>query len=117
MSQNRRNLPTIDDCNGCGVCCFHMGYPSYVTGSETQPAEPHWVSLPEDLRVELEEYVATYQPPKDGELDGVCFWLDPKTRLCKHHEYRPNVCRDFPVGGSGCRGWRDHYRDQIQTKR
>lgn len=28
--------------------------------------------------------------------NGDCIFLDDKTRLCKHYEKRPQVCRDFP---------------------
>ncbi len=27
-----------------------------------------------------------------------CLWLDPHTKLCKHYEYRPQLCRDFFCG-------------------
>jgi len=28
-----------------------------------------------------------------------CDWFDPETRLCKHHNERPPVCRDYPLYG------------------
>ena len=74
--------------------------------------EEHWHCLPAHLRVELEAFVANYSVA-EGELDPHCFWLDLNTRLCKHHEYRPRVCRDFDIGSRGCQEWRNHYQDQI----
>jgi Fe-S-cluster containining protein len=103
-------LPTVKNCDGCGVCCFHMGYPSFVDGTGDTPAESHWVRLPESLRLELVDYQSRYQQPADGQLDGPCFWLDRTTGLCRHHEYRPNVCRDFEVGCTDCLDWRKHYQ-------
>ncbi|MDE0864365.1 MAG: YkgJ family cysteine cluster protein [Rubripirellula sp.] len=116
-SRPAQNLPTISDCNDCGVCCLHMGYPSYVTESQnqdsdtSQPAEPAWTQLPEALRDELLAYIASYIPPADGQLDGPCVWYDPEQRQCKHHADRPQVCRDFAVGGQDCVDWRANYRE------
>ena len=115
MSDSNRTatpLPTLD-CGNCGVCCLHMGYPSYVTGNESQPAESHWIDMPKDLKLELLSYIENYDAPSGGELDGPCCWYDPATRRCKHHQHRPNVCRSFVAGGQGCLDWREHYRDRI----
>ena len=108
-------LPTIDDCDGCGVCCFHMGYPSFVYGLPDQQDEVHWTQLPSELKHELLEFVSRYSPPAPGELDGPCFWLDISSRRCRYHAHRPKVCRDFRVGSQGCLQWREYYRDQIKT--
>ena len=72
-------------------------------------AEQHWVSMPADLKQELLDYMQHYESPADGELDGVCVWFDQEKRICKHHEHRPNVCRDFQVGSKDCLDWRKHY--------
>lgn len=138
------NVPTANaaepDCRGCGVCCFHMGYPAFVRPSgpltweeieadprlrefakdartrqqllDGNPGEVFWHRLPEHLRAELESFVANYSV-RDRELAPPCFWLDMNTRRCKHHEHRPRVCRDFEIGSRGCREWRSHYHKQI----
>lgn len=108
-------LPKVNDCQGCDACCLHMGYPAFVVGDTSTPAEPHWDLLPDDLKQELVAYIENYQSPPAGELDGPCFWLDHDSRLCKHHQYRPEVCRRFQVGSKECRDWRDFYRDRIHT--
>ena len=84
-----------------------MGYPSYITDSE-----PAWLNMPESLKQELMLYIQSYDPPAEGELDGPCIWYDSARRCCKHHKHRPQVCRDFTVGGKGCIEWRSHYRMQ-----
>ena len=108
-----KTLPTIDDCQGCGVCCMHMGYPAFLTGNDQQPAEDAWTRLPDHLRSELQEVIENYQAPEPGQLDGPCVWLDLETRRCIHHTFRPRVCRDFSVGSRGCIEWREHYHDKI----
>ena len=84
-----------------------MGYPAFVRSSKVQPDEEHWVRLPEALKQDLLAYIAGYRQPKPDQLDGPCYWYDERTRRCKHHEYRPRVCRDFVVGGEDCIAWRN----------
>ncbi|MDB4645213.1 YkgJ family cysteine cluster protein [Rubripirellula sp.] len=112
-------LPTISDCDSCGICCLHMGYPSYVTGASFRSSttgapsgERAWLEMPETLKQELLNYIHNYTSPVDGGLDGPCVWYDAETRRCKNHEHRPEVCRNFAVGGKGCLEWRRHYRKQ-----
>lgn len=87
----------------------------YLAGRE---GESHWHNLPDDLREQWQAYVDQYQRPDYGDdvssFDGPCFWLDPDTRLCKHHSFRPNVCRDFETGSPECQQWRKHYESKIQ---
>ena len=110
-------LPIATDCNGCGVCCLHMGYPAFILpNSEEQiEGEIYWHALPLELRGELDSYVKAYRV-EEGQLDGPCFWLDLETMLCKHHEHRPRVCREFEIGSRLCRQWREHYRDDIECR-
>lgn len=133
-------LPVVDNCDGCGVCCLHMGYPAFMLPREKATAsqiesepefqqllaagwthdellhghigEVHWHSLPPDLKTEWLEFVQQYT--RENELDGPCNWLDRATRKCKHHEFRPNVCRDLEIGSRLCRQWRTHYREWIE---
>ncbi|MCA9137132.1 MAG: YkgJ family cysteine cluster protein [Planctomycetales bacterium] len=118
------DLPVLD-CSGCGVCCLHMGYPAFnLTADQlTNPADhsaadlstgaqadlKRWLAMPPGLREPLLEQMRRYTPPPRGELDGPCSWLDKETRLCRHHQHRPQVCRSFPVGGDGCLAWRAAY--------
>lgn len=139
------SLPIID-CGGCGVCCFHMGYPAFILPREPlteeeiarnpelamkasrspkfrqalldgHPGEEFWHTLPADLKADWEAYVAQYQTPEYGvdpsSFDGPCIWLDLESRQCKHHQYRPRVCRDFETGSASCLEWRAFYKDKI----
>ena len=130
-----KELEVIDNCHDCGVCCFHMGYPAFMLprapksvdelqSKESQEllragwtqeellrgheGESHWHKLPHVLRTEWESFVQNYQ--RAGDLDGRCFWLDEETNLCKHHQHRPQVCRDFEIGNPECRQWRKNYQ-------
>jgi uncharacterized protein len=87
-----------------------MGYPPYMGMNEHETPEVYWLSIPEQLKADLLEYVAGYSPPPEGELDGPCIWLDQSTKLCRHHEFRPRVCRDFRVASKGCLEWRRAYK-------
>ena len=79
-----------------------------------QPAEPAWQEMPLDLKNELLAYIDQYETPSSG-LDGSCVWYDQGTRLCLHHEHRPNVCRDFKAGSKGCLSWRQVYQIGVAT--
>jgi Fe-S-cluster containining protein len=140
---DKRNieLPVVDRCDGCGVCCLHMGYPAFMLPREPMSAEqidqapecqtmleqgwtrdelqrgfqgePHWHSLPADLKQQWLEFARNYR--REGDLDGPCCWFDPVTRQCRHHVYRPRVCRDFEIGSRTCREWRSHYQHLIMN--
>lgn len=92
-----------------------MGYPSYLDGSNGQPAEPAWIEMPLGLKAELDEFVSRYERPVSG-LDGPCCWYDPQSRTCLHHEHRPRVCRDFQIGSEDCIGWREVYSIGEETR-
>jgi Fe-S-cluster containining protein len=101
---------TKADCKGCGACCRHVGHPMFwwdVWG-EGRPEEKYWTRLPKHLKREVEAHwekrLADYEAGLRDTTDDYgepCFWLLPDG-TCKHHEYRPEVCRDFEVGGEDC---------------
>jgi len=90
-------LPIVE-CANCGVCCFHMGYPAYITPRDPMtseeidaleqqsgkkisakrreellaghPGESHWHNVPDDLKAELEAYIAGYEKPEPLYLVG-----------------------------------------------
>lgn len=140
MGTDKNSLEVIENCNGCGVCCLHMGYPAYMLprepASEEQIAsdeklqqlltagwtrdellsghagESYWHQMPDDLKQQWKDFVENYR--RDGELDGPCFWFDMDTRLCRNHEHRPQVCRDFEAGSLACKQWRREYNELIR---
>jgi Fe-S-cluster containining protein len=103
------SLPIVTDCAGCDACCRHMGYPVFLHDSSSQADEEAWTWMPAELKRSLLASIEDYQTPPDGQLDGPCLWLDTETGRCKHHEFRPQVCRDFQIGSRGCLDWRAVY--------
>ncbi|MEK6239373.1 MAG: YkgJ family cysteine cluster protein [Planctomycetales bacterium] len=96
-------LPILDPCRDCGACCTHMGRPPFEYLTE-QP-ELAWVNLPDDLRREFINHVANLDDA-ESDFGSPCYWLDPTTKRCRHHEHRPRTCRDFEAGGESCRDHR-----------
>ena len=67
-------------------------------------------ALSEELKQELRD-----RDTPDGEI---CIWFDEGTRKCKHYNLRPDMCRDFELGGENCHSWRqkmaiDQSREQL----
>lgn len=91
---SRLELDVIDpsvSCDDCGVCCLHLRTPPFLDYEI-----PH---VPVELMAEVDAENAlhqTYDP------DGPCIWFDVSLKRCKHHEHKPDVCRDFLVGGEDC---------------
>jgi Fe-S-cluster containining protein len=79
----------VTSCDGCGVCCTEQNIPPYLDEIDFIP-------------VELQREV--YEARKiEAALEGKpCIWQDPVTRKCIHHEHRPNICREYEVGGELC---------------
>jgi hypothetical protein len=63
-------------------------------------------AMPEAVRAELLAYYESVRTGGAPARDGPCLWLDPQTKRCRHYEHRPDICREFPVGGLSCLGWR-----------
>jgi Fe-S-cluster containining protein len=45
----------------------------------------------------------------DDEGEAACCWWDEGTRGCQYYDYRPDICREFEVGGVSCFGWREEF--------
>ena len=88
-------------CMHCGVCCMHIGWPPYLCGE----AE----SLPASVRADLEltREISDRVAVSIGHDYFPCGWLDRSTGRCKHYEHRPEVCREFEVGGEDCHELRE----------
>ncbi len=134
MDEMNRRIAILD-CQGCGVCCMHMGYPAFnlplnlledattgksidtsSLGPAAQADSVRWLEMPEALRAGVLQAINDYLPPTEGKLDKECLWLDSETRLCNHHTFRPQVCRDFETGCDQCIDWRQHYHNLIQLQ-
>jgi Fe-S-cluster containining protein len=107
----RYALPVPTDCHGCGVCC---------TGQEALPVG-YWLGplgdadprkLPAEIRANLEALAFLFS--QHGWPNGTpCVWYDDRTRQCRHHPWRPDICQEFEVGGPECRHVRELHRPEL----
>ena len=91
-------LPVVTSCEGCGLCCTTMGMPQFFGHLALPGMDPIWETVPGDVKDELLEFI----DEGGAELGVPCFWFDTKSKLCKHYEYRPQICRDFEMGNPHC---------------
>jgi len=78
-------------CDNCGLCCMHMIAPCFLPEAEKA------------VRPELLAMIRLFRDsPRHDNQDRPCIWLDLVTGKCRHYEHRPEVCREFEAGGSGC---------------
>lgn len=90
----------VTNCDGCGVCC--MGQ-NVVPLSDVSLARLEGVRPPRAIPlVLLDELETIMRGPLSGDDDQACVWLNRASGKCNHHEHRPNVCREFEVGGEDC---------------
>ncbi|MFN0053584.1 MAG: YkgJ family cysteine cluster protein, partial [Planctomycetales bacterium] len=88
-----------ESCSGCGVCCEGVGSPVLWYQSRPEYAQSHPFrppDLPEDLIREIDDHFLGMI--RGQESTTRCLWFDPQTRKCRHHEWRPQVCRDYEMG-------------------
>lgn len=114
------DLPIIN-CDGCGgACCMEqMSPPMYVywiargahltkeVREDTDEDVARLRTMPPEILAGLISYHAKVAAGEDRGDDQACIWLHEGR--CRHHEWRPQICRDFIVGGPGCRRWRKDY--------
>ena len=89
-------------CEGCGgKCCRNV----LVV---LQPEEERWFleNHPDNLETrpfEGKAWMVLKNVHAEDDYGVRCPFLDQTTGWCKIHEYRPSVCRLFPVGCHRCR--------------
>lgn len=96
-------IPAPSSCSGCGVCCFGIGSPIVLYATQPDYADPHPfrpAGLPAHLLKEIDDHFAGVR--RGQEPQDCCLWFDHQTRLCKHHEWRPQVCRDYEIASREC---------------
>ena len=102
-SPDRLQFPVLqpESCDGCGLCCVGIGSP--VLLYQTRPEEPH-PFRPDQLPLELiEEIDRNFRGLSRGqEPKQQCLWFDADRRCCKHYEWRPQICREYELGGQEC---------------
>ena len=91
------------NCEACGLCCEGNGSPVtlYVSRSEWRFQHPFRpVGLPAELIREIDEnFGGLFRGQESQER---CLWFDVEARRCRHYEWRPQVCRDYELGGFAC---------------
>ena len=89
--------PIPFDCLACGACCLHAGGVLLLDDDVARLAA-HFELSGDDVRMRYTsdgEHLRT-----KGRDDPACVFLDGKR--CTVYEARPQVCRDYPVGGAAC---------------
>lgn len=79
-----------------------VGHPQFYRQND----DPLWRAVPEDLKQQINQHVDSLV---EIDLGQPCIWLDLDTLLCKHYEYRPQMCRDFELGNPHCHRLRESY--------
>lgn len=99
----RLDVLNPNDCEGCGLCCEGIGSPVLLYATTRHDIQPHPFrppGLPEELVREIDERFAGLN--RGEEPQGRCLWFDPAARRCRHYEWRPQICRDYELGGRAC---------------
>lgn len=92
-----------ESCDGCGLCCEKIGSPVLLYASRPDIQGPHPFrppGLPEKLIRKIDDHFLGLS--RGQEPQKQCLWFDAETRRCHHYEWRPQICRDYELGGSGC---------------
>lgn len=112
-------LPVLENCDDCGACCMEQGSPPgylmIVTGkynvndgSIGEDDLSRFILTPYDAKRAIYDYLDDLEDEKKTGEEPCC-WLDLKTKKCRWHEHRPEICRDFEINSEACHGWRDDY--------
>jgi uncharacterized protein len=103
----KRSLPLIScTTTPCGACCQEQGgLPvSMYLGDHPLDSPTH---LPPELYQSLLDIQASWLAHGFLADSSPCIWYDINTRLCKHYEYRPSICRNVVIPGDfHCLSWR-----------
>lgn len=81
---------SCDHCNG--ACCLTVAEVPATTAERN--AWPYWLRL--------ETVAAEHFGPLDS-----CPWLEDGR--CRHYDIRPQMCREYPVGGVHCLEARERF--------
>ena len=97
------NSRPILNCDNCGVCCTTMGHPRFFwTQNLGSVVDELWIKLPTSLVNEIDRHLALHGGDENADFGTPCIWFDPIKKNCRHHEHRPQLCRDFQVGSDAC---------------
>ncbi len=97
-------IPLPVDCNDCGACCWDFTRPPYGY-DELGPLERNRPHVYRDY-LAVEGVRTRYRKVKGRDLDGPCGFFDVLSGECRHYADRPDVCREYPLGGQSCQAKR-----------
>lgn len=104
---------------GCGICCKvvkltitqtdyeRMAF-LYGTGDKVHKLDPkfdwshvlgHFRPISRGEALRINPYLEQNSPPHAGNTFYTCDWYNQETKLCKHYNDRPPICRDYPFYG------------------
>lgn len=89
------------------IACGRMKYDD----DDPSRGHPDWDHL-SDAPPEAKRKIADYHHQllngfdARGALEVPCLWFDLKSRRCRFHDHRPEVCRAFLVGCESCHAHR-----------
>lgn len=97
---------TITNCENCGACCLEQGGPPFEMDD---PVDVKRIdAAPQAAREAIVCRKASLESGFTGP-DAPCCWFDMTSRNCRWHKYRPQICRNFKRGSTGCLRWRKKY--------
>lgn len=102
-TSGNQDLPVIESCDGCGVCCMQTVAPPFTLRDGVHEAEIRQV--PQHL---IDEIMPTWEL-RFQLTERPCLWFDETTRSCRHYEFRPQACRDFELDSTICHLIRDRW--------
>lgn len=85
-------------CEGCGVCCRTQPLPPFLDDIDLIPRE-----------LQTEVLALQKREPELWDAGLPCTWWEESTKGCRHHEHRPNICREFEIGGESCLEFREKF--------
>ena len=92
-----------ETCNDCGLCCEGNGSPVvlYAANARYPSKHPHRpVGIPQELIDEIDLHFTGLF--RGQESQDRCLWFDAENRVCKHYEWRPQVCHEYELSGYAC---------------
>jgi hypothetical protein len=80
-----------------------MGHPRFFWNQDQGAiVDENWINLPTRLVTEIEHHLLSLGGDENADFGLPCIWFDAEARNCRHHEHRPQVCRDLSCGSEAC---------------
>jgi Fe-S-cluster containining protein len=92
MSNRYRPKKRINPCENCALCCMETEMPLSNRDIDLILRKSSSDLKREDF-LALNE-IGLYQLKN---IEGHCFFLDPKTKMCQIYDFRPSGCRFYPI--------------------